>query len=168
MSCTHPTIETHKKDGAWICSWCTAVFKWGPEASYFGSMECRKCGRAAIAKVFCSTLCRAFAGDPKDWRDYGKADLGKAAAGGGVSGVLRPGAPEAADLRRSPDPDPARGGTQAGRTTSVRLTEAELMEIMADLIEASKGKFCDPDRSDRIWMIIEKKIDPAMRTLRLG
>ena len=40
------------------------------------------------------------------------------------------------------------------------------MEIMVDLVEASKNAFCSDERTARIAAILTKKIDPAMRRLR--
>jgi hypothetical protein len=61
--CNHKTITDHVEDEkvdpkTWICSVCTKKFQWSDEASYYGKMECPKCGMAAIDAVCCSQDCR--------------------------------------------------------------------------------------------------------------
>jgi len=50
---------------------------------------------------------------------------------------------------------------------TLRLNEQELTEIMVDLIEKQNGGYCTPDRARRIQRILDEKIDPAMRKIRV-
>ncbi len=59
------------------------------------------------------------------------------------------------------------GQGQPPKTTIV-LDEHELMEIMVDLVEMTKSCTCTDDRAKRIQKLLDDKIDPAMKRLRVG
>lgn len=64
--CTHKTIDDHSvgvthKHTLWICSVCKRQFRWEEGvSSYFGNMECLKCGTASIDAVCCSPACQGI------------------------------------------------------------------------------------------------------------
>lgn len=59
--CEHKVAEDfilgHTKDGraVWKCSKCSAEDTWESGWVYYGSLECRRCLRAAIEHVYCPT-----------------------------------------------------------------------------------------------------------------
>ena len=60
--CTHKTLDDHSvklRPGLrqWRCSHCERDFFWGPDASYFGAIECLTCSRQPIDVVACSAKC---------------------------------------------------------------------------------------------------------------
>lgn len=42
------------------------------------------------------------------------------------------------------------------------------MEIMVDLVEMTKSSTCTEDRAKRIKWLLDNRIDPAMKRLRVG
>jgi hypothetical protein len=50
---------------------------------------------------------------------------------------------------------------------TVKLDEGELMEIMVDLVEVQKTEQCSPERAERIQKLLDEKIDPAMKKVRV-
>ena len=58
------------------------------------------------------------------------------------------------------------GQGQPPKTTIV-LDEHELMEIMVDLVEMTKSCTCTDDRTKRIKKLLDDKIDPAIKRLRI-
>lgn len=63
--CDHKTAGDHVVGGdatvrplTWICSVCGKKFRWTETSSYKGSIECPKCGFAAIEVVCCDEACR--------------------------------------------------------------------------------------------------------------
>ncbi|HUU97594.1 MAG TPA: hypothetical protein VM487_17805, partial [Phycisphaerae bacterium] len=68
MSCRHKTIDDYSKVSGigsrfWTCSDCGAKSVWGPKWAYYGSIECRSCGREEITHVSCG--CRPQTGRPR-------------------------------------------------------------------------------------------------------
>jgi hypothetical protein len=153
-------MDDHKRGGLWVCSGCGGEFKWNGESYYFGNMECLKCGRADIWKVFCGVDCRAKAGEPKSWRaDEERPRVGPVPAGEGAAHL----APVQEDQGVAPEaPHPIR----APRASVLVLTEQELIEVMVCLVEAAKSKLCPADRVARIYALLDGKLDRAIREAR--
>ena len=63
MTCKHKTFHDHTLhqlvDGksVWVCSACGKDGFWSDSWAYWGSIECAKCGFAAMESVACSTAC---------------------------------------------------------------------------------------------------------------
>ena len=47
-----------KDEGKWICSVCKRQFAWDENSSYWGAVECAKCGLIPVEAVACSAECR--------------------------------------------------------------------------------------------------------------